>query len=1251
MTLLLPGILLAAPVVSSFAPTSGVVGTSVTITGTGFTGVTGVRFNATNAVSFTVNSTTSITAVVPTGATSGRVRVLSSGGNGVSATNFTVLQPPTITTFTPATARVGQTVTVNGTRFAGITNVSLNGLTLAYTFVSTARITFVVPSGATSGFITITTPDGTATSATQFVVLPDAPTVTSFSPGSGAEGFTSVTITGTNFLDASEVRFATTSAAVYTVNSATSITATVPVGAITGRIRVVTPGGTGVSATNFRIVAAPTITSFAPAAGAIGSTVVIQGTNFVNVSGVSFNGTAASTFTVNGTATRITVTVPAGTTSGTISVTTPSGSFNSAGTFTVNAAAPTLLSFTPSSGVRPVGATLGTLVTVNGANYISGAGNTLVYFNSASGPIAGTNQAFVSATRVRARVPAGAISGPLTVTTANGSAVSSASFTVTLPNALPTITAVPAQRGCANSILAVNFTVGDAETASGDLVVTSSFSGSTVVIDPNAGGLGSERTAVIEAGDATFGGTSSVTLTVTDGAGQTASTTFNVVFDGSISVEAGSDQTLFANQPVSLSGFATGSPDLLWTTDGSGSFDNANAAVTNYNPSQADYLAGTVLLTLTGSPASGSQCAGASDAVLVSFVRPDIIVVGEQDLSGIYGNVLITGGGVANLVGALDISGSLSVQSGSSLVGGGSCQPITGSGSFELEAGATISICHPQGIAASGALGQIRTTGTRIFNAAANYTYAGTAGAQQSGTGVPMNLTGTLTVNNASGVDLTSNVGINRLLVLANGDLRLGDGNLTIASNATGTGMVVNTGGVVSGSATVQRYISPTFSTGLGYRHLSAPVVNTSFSDLATAGFTPVVNSAYNTAPNPLSVTPYPNIFGFDETRFPASADFTRGYFSPTSVVQPMVSGVGYSVYMTGASTPNFVGTLGNGTFTRTGLTRTGSFLAAGQKSGWHMLGNPYPSPIDWDLVTVPAGMSTAVSVFRSTGGSNGSYVTYTNGVGTPGTDLIGLGQGFFVRVTGSGPVDFTFTNACRLTSYANAAVYRTAQDIRPLVAMALRAATAPAAEAAEATVYFQDGASAGYDESFDGARPGRNIGVPTLASVVAGEELAVNGLPTTALEAGTTVSLLVDVPKAGTYVFEVGQLRHVNAPVYLTDAVTGTVQPLTADARYTFTTATAGEQVGRFALRFGAAPAATNATTLTLWPNPAQDRVQVTLSGTAKELTVFDAVGRVVRTLALAAGQTSASFDVRGLPAGVYSVRGGAAMARLVVE
>ncbi len=79
-----------APTVTGFTPSSGPVGTSVIITGSAFTGATKVTFGGVAATQFTVNSVTQITAIVPTGAVTGKIAVTTPGGVGTSTATFTV---------------------------------------------------------------------------------------------------------------------------------------------------------------------------------------------------------------------------------------------------------------------------------------------------------------------------------------------------------------------------------------------------------------------------------------------------------------------------------------------------------------------------------------------------------------------------------------------------------------------------------------------------------------------------------------------------------------------------------------------------------------------------------------------------------------------------------------------------------------------------------------------------------------------------------------------------------------------------------------------------------------------------------------------------------------------------------------------------------------------------------------------------------------------------------------------------------
>ena len=404
-------LVLGAPIITSFTPSSGVAGTSVTITGTGFTAASTVAFNNTSAASTTVNSDTQITAAAPNGVTTGTIAVTTVAGTGVSSTSFTVIPQPAITSFTPTSGGAGKSVTITGTGFTGATQVTIGGASASFTINSDTQITAAVPSNASTGTITVTTGGGTATSSSNFTFIP-APTVSSFTPASGGVTAT-VTITGTAFTGASLVSFNNTTAN-FTVNSDTQITATVPSSATSGPIGVTTGGGTATSNSSFTVVAnaPPTISSFTPASGGVGTAVTISGNNLKGAIQVAFNGASAG-FKFSGM--KIIASVPANASNGPISVTTPGGIGLSVTNFTF-VATPTVTGFSPLSG--PVGAQ----ITITGTNF---TGASSVMFGSKTATFTVVDGQTISAT-----VPKGAKSGQISVTTPGGKATSSGSFVV-----------------------------------------------------------------------------------------------------------------------------------------------------------------------------------------------------------------------------------------------------------------------------------------------------------------------------------------------------------------------------------------------------------------------------------------------------------------------------------------------------------------------------------------------------------------------------------------------------------------------------------------------------------------------------------------------------------------------------------------------------------------------------------------------------------------------------------------------------
>ncbi|QIX60181.1 DUF4394 domain-containing protein [Hymenobacter sp. BT18] len=488
-------------------------------------------------------------------------------------------------------------------------------------------------------------------------------------------------------------------------------------------------------------------------------------------------------------------------------------------------------------------------------------------------------------------------------------------------------------------------------------------------------------------------------------------------------------------------------------------------------------------------------------------------------------------------------------------------------------------------------------------------------------------------------------VQVQRVLQL-NGNLT-SNGNLTLLSNDAGTAHVVNSGGAVSGAATVQRTITSS-NNGLGYRHYASPVTGTTVADLATSGFVPVVNPGYNSSLTPGSVQPYPTVFAYDESRLASSpatalAPFSKGWLSPASLGSTLEPGRGYSVNLPGTAQVDFVGTLNNGTLAQTGLTRSTTDVGS---SGWHLLGNPYPSPIDWSALyqSGAAGLDGAVYIFASSGQYSGTYSSFVNGVPFGGQN-IAVGQGFFVRVTTPGTTgSLTFSNDARLTSYASPAFQRGTAEQRPLVQLELLGQN----QADAAYAYWEQGATAGFDAKFDAVKFPVRSGL-SLALLAGTEEMSISGLPSLDAATTTELALTVRVPRAGTYTLHAAQLLNLPAGVkaYLRDAQTGQLTDLSAQPRYAFSTTADGLQAPRFTLVLSAgsvlatAPAALREQ-VALYPNPARDAVSVLLPASLRqqslEALVVNSLGQTVRRQALTGNQRSLSLQ--GLTPGVYTVQ-----------
>jgi IPT/TIG domain len=587
------------PTVSSVSPSGGTVagGTSVVITGTGFTGATAVTFGGVAATIGTV-SATSITATTPAhGAGAVNVQVTTPAGTGTGGNLYTYgASLPTVTSISPTSGTTlgGTIVTITGTGFSGTPLVTINGIAAGNVIVtSPTTLTAVTPAGTgTNDPVTVTTSVGPSSAANIYsFVAPTgpptpAPTVNSggVTPNSGpTSGGTVITITGTNLTGTTSVTVGGNAATGVHVVSSTTVTATTPPGTGLQNVVVTTPGGSATATGAFQYVtAAPTVTAVNLNSGSAlgGTTVTITGTNFTGATAVTFGGTAAAAFTVVN-ATTITAKTPAHSAGlVNVAVTTSgggTGTGNNLFTF-VASSPPTVTAITPNHG--DVGG--GTSVTITGTNFT----------NVTAVTIGGTAVQFkvvVNSTTITATTAAhvAGVADTVVTTTSGTSTISSADqFTYT---SKPTVSGIspntgPIAGGTSVTITGTNLT-GATSVLFGSTPATIVVNGPnsiTATAPPGTGTVNvtvttiSGTSAVSTPDQFTYSGIPTVTLVTPNAApvaGGTSVTITGTNFTGATAVKfGGTNATSFSvNSATSISAISpagSGTVDIRVTTPG-----------------------------------------------------------------------------------------------------------------------------------------------------------------------------------------------------------------------------------------------------------------------------------------------------------------------------------------------------------------------------------------------------------------------------------------------------------------------------------------------------------------------------------------------------------------------------------------------------------------------------------------------------------------------------------------------------------
>jgi len=410
----------AVPTITDFTPKTANNGSSVTITGTHLGGALAVRVGGLTIATPPPNGTpTSLTFNLGP-AVSGAITVVNNVGESAPSTAvLTVGAPPTLLSISPTAGKPGDVVTLTGRNLAGTTNVafSRSSTNAPFTVVDDQHLQATVPADAGSGGVRVTTAVGTDTAGSFRRIATVAPTISAVSPTSPRQG-DPLTVTGSGFLGLNGAFVGGVQVATF-VSSDTSLWLYTNGGELDGPVRIVNDAGSATSAAVLTIVRAPVVTAFSPPSAKVGDVVTVSGVHFTGATSARVGAASATPSVANDT--QLTVVVPAGATSGFVFVQGPAGSSRSADRFALQAAAAPVI-----TTVRPTTAHEGETIVAVGSGLAGVTVGTIGGFPASVYPTGDDS--------VNLQVPVGCPGGPISLTSAAGTATSSQSSTI-LPRA------------------------------------------------------------------------------------------------------------------------------------------------------------------------------------------------------------------------------------------------------------------------------------------------------------------------------------------------------------------------------------------------------------------------------------------------------------------------------------------------------------------------------------------------------------------------------------------------------------------------------------------------------------------------------------------------------------------------------------------------------------------------------------------------------------------------------------------------
>lgn len=429
---------------------------------------------------------------------------------------------------------------------------------------------------------------------------------------------------------------------------------------------------------------------------------------------------------------------------------------------------------------------------------------------------------------------------------------------------------------------------------------------------------------------------------------------------------------------------------------------------------------------------------------------------------------------------------------------------------------------------------------------------------------------------------------------------------LVLKSDETGTASFIDNG-TISGSGTskIERYLTPYIEqdpTDWRYHFLSSPVENQAIQTEFVALSNTTDDFYAWSEPTGMWIN----------TKLESEPPYTWNSAFETSFIQ----GKGYLVAYPDAEIKNFIG---KPYTSASGITMTCTNTSDG---GWNLLGNPFPSAIDWDLVSKGAGMDHALYYYDNEVPVYMYYVRLTGGI-AGGSRYIPAMQGFMVHAKVSnllGPKTITMANTNRVHQSLDL-FYKDVAITNNILNISVEGNNMRD----EARVCFYEEATMNFDGEFDAYKLfSYNATVPALFSVTPDDtQVAINTLPLSEIYGTVPVGFMPGTSGNFTFFAEGVSSFSPETYIFLEDKKTGILQKLNDNPSYAFTSGT-GDNSDRFLLHFNNATSVNN-------PDKAGDFIVYSEDGfisirktgnQSGRAAVTDMSGRIVADLSITASQ-----------------------------